>query len=114
MLVLTVAMACAPQQHAQVAEPTLAARQQSLYPFEGPRTAEEAIRQQDLHRLWALDEYDAAQQLDMDMTAFDAEGMPADAAAEGTMSRWEHIGRATWSVMTVMFTLGMAALPFLV
>ncbi len=105
--VLAVSMACAPQVRAPVAELAVTAEGQ-------PLTAEEVIRQHDINRLWALDEYADARQLDADMQYLDATASPDFETAEGTTSKWEHVGRATWSVLTVAFTLGMAALPFLI
>ncbi len=114
MFVVAWLISCAPQQ-AQV--------QQDVEPtarLGKAVTAEDVIRENDLERLWSLEEYAAEQhQLDreMDLLEGDVAG-DADFAADDTEERpggrMEHIGRATWSVLVVAFTLGMAALPFLV
>jgi hypothetical protein len=83
-------------------------------------TAEDVIRENDLERLWSLEEYAAEQhQLDAEIALLDGDvsgdaDFAADSAEKRPGSTMESVGRATWSVLVVAFTLGMAALPFLV
>jgi hypothetical protein len=112
MLVVAWLVSCAPQTKVQDVEPT--ARLGKAV------TAEDVIRENDLERLWSLEEYAAEQhQLDKEMALLDGDAAgDADYAADGKEDRpggkMEDFGRATWSVLVVAFTLGMAALPFLV
>jgi hypothetical protein len=107
VVVLAASMACSAQQRTRVPEPAVMADGQ-------PLTAEAVIRQHDINRVWTLDEYASAQELDADMQYLEAAGSPEFEEAVAPTSRWEHVGRATWSVLTVAVTLGMAALPFLI
>jgi hypothetical protein len=113
MLVVAWLVSCTPRQaKVQDVEPT--ARLGKAV------TAEDVIRENDLERLWSLEEYAAEQhQLDKEIALLDGDAAgDADYAADGEEERpggkMEDFGRATWSVLVVAFTLGMAALPFLV
>lgn len=111
VLLIVVSMSCAPQRTPRVEDPTLRAE-------DGVRmlTAEDVIREHDLERLWTLEEFAAEQhQLDADIALLEQEVAQADYASRSRTRRtMEHVGRATWSVFVVAFTLGMAALPFLI
>jgi hypothetical protein len=109
-LVLAAPTSCAPPQAARLPEDAPAAR------TGGPATAEDVIREHDLQRLWSLEEYAAEQeQLDAEIALLEREVADADYASQTQTGRTlEHVGRATWSVFVVAFTLGMAALPFLI
>lgn len=110
--VIATSMSCAPQEAARVEDPMMMRAGDS----QGVLTAEDVIRQHDLERLWSLEEFAAEQdQLDVDMALLEQEASQADYASRSRASRtMDHIGRATWSVLTVAVTLGMAALPFLI
>jgi len=104
---------CTPRHAARVQETDVTARPGD------PVTAEDVIREQDLDRLWSLEEYaDEQHNLDAEIALLDGEKAgDADYPPEGEerpRGTMEHVGRATWSVFVVAFTLGMAALPFLV
>jgi hypothetical protein len=106
-LVLVVAVSCAPQQPITPEEAS----------YEGDvLTAEQVIRHHDLKRLWALDEFALQQQeLDIDLASLDQDITEVDYEARTKRERTlAHIGRATWSFLTVAVTLGMTALPFLI
>jgi hypothetical protein len=106
-VVVVASMACSAQNRTRAPEPVVTADGQ-------PLTAEAVIRQHDINRVWSLDEYASAKELDADMQYLEAAGSPEFEEAIAPTSRWEHVGRATWSVLTVVVTLGMAALPFLI
>jgi hypothetical protein len=113
LVVIVWVAGCGPRQGARVQDGDATARQAERV------TAEDVIREHDLERLWSLEEYAAEQHaLDAEVALLDGEiaddadyRADAEERAGGTM---EHVGRATWSVLVVAFTLGMAALPFLV
>jgi len=110
LLVIASLANCASRQAARVQDANTASR-----PGE-PVTAEDVIREHDLERLWSLEEYaDEQHDLDAEIALLDGERAgDADYPPEEQEHKLESFGRATWSVFVVAFTLGMAALPFLV
>jgi hypothetical protein len=108
LLVVLAPMACGPRRAPTVAD------SEPVTPAGQPLTAEEVIRESDLHRLVGLDDISAQAQFEEDMRYLDGHGDPDVIPAAESKTTLEHIGRATWSVLTIAFTLGMAALPFLI